>query len=187
MSYRLLAISGSLRKGSFNTSLIRAVTALAPEGMNVEIADISSIPIYNQDHESAFPAEAAALKEKIMAADGIVVATPEYNRAVPGVLKNVVDWTSRPYGHNAWDGKAVYVMGASGGPIAAALAQYNLKQTMLYLNAHVLGQPEFYCGMAAGKFDESGQLTDEKTKEFITQTALPAFARHMDMVRGAKA
>ncbi len=161
----ILAFVGSLRKGSFNKGLMRAVVAAAPAEMKVTTIDFSWLPMFNQDMEAQFPAEIAELKNKIKAADGIIIATPEYNRSVPGFLKNMIDWTSRPYGDNAWAGKPVVVTGA-GGQISTALAQYHLKQIMLYLDARVLGQPELYVS-ASGKFDESGNLTDEKTKEYI--------------------
>ena len=178
MSYHILALSGSLRKGSYNSALVRAFVALAPAGVTVNIVtadDIRAVPLYDQDVEAAeFPANVAALKARIRAADGILISTPEYNRSMPGVLKNFIDWTSRPYGDNAWKGKPVYVMSASVGSIAAALAQYALKQVMLYLDTKVLGQPEFYCGNAGEKFDAEGNLTDAKTKESIT-AAWPKF------------
>ncbi len=182
MSYTLLAISGSLRKDSYNTSLLRAFAEYAPEGVTVTFADIGVLPLFNQDDEAAFPEVATTLKEQILAADGILIATPEYNRGMPGVLKNALDWTSRPYGHNAWVNKPVYVMGASSGPIAAALAQYNVKQVLTYLNAFVMGQPEFYCGVAASKFDESGKLIDEGTREHVV-TGTQAFLTYIDRVR----
>ena len=181
-TYHILALSGSLRKGSYNTALVRAFQKLAPEGVTVEIADISTLPLFNQDEEANFPPAAAALKEKIEHADGIIVATPEYNRSIPGVLKNAIDWTSRPYGQGAWNGKAVYVIGASIGPIAAALAQADLKKTMLFMNAIVLGQPEFYLGVAGSKFDEAGNLIDEDTEKHIKK-AFEAFTAFIEKVR----
>lgn len=182
MSYNLLAISGSLRKDSYNTSLLRAFAEYAPEGVTVTFGDIGQLPLFNQDDEAGFPEAATKLKEQILAADGILIATPEYNRGMPGVLKNALDWTSRPYGHNAWVGKPVYVMGASSGPIAAALAQYNVKQVLTYLNAFVMGQPEFYCGVAGSKFDESGALIDEGTREHVV-SGMQAFLTYIDRVR----
>jgi chromate reductase len=168
---KLLALSGSLRAGSYNTALARAFAAQAPAGTTIELvdpADIGAFPLFNQDVEqSAFPANVAAMKDRIKAADGVVVVTPEYNRSIPGVLKNFIDWTSRPYGDSAWKGKHVLVAGATGGPIGTALAQYALKQVFAYLDARVVGQPEFYAGMAAQKFDGNGALTDEDTKKHI--------------------
>ncbi len=170
----ILALSGSLRKESFNSALLREFVKQAPEGVTIDVADIGALPLYNQDREANFPAEAAALKSKIKAADGILISTPEYNRSIPGVLKNAVDWTSRPYGDSAWDGKPVYIVGATGGQIGTAVGQYALKQSMLYLNTRVLGQPEFYLSFATDKFDEKGNLTDASTVEHV-EKALAAF------------
>lgn len=163
MTKTLYALSGSLREGSYNTSLLKTFMEHAPEGVTIELLDTRGVPLYNQDDEATMPEAVSSLKEKISSADGIIIATPEYNRSVPGVLKNVIDWTSRPYGQNSWKGIPVYVVGASTGPIAAALAQYELKKIMLYLDARVLGQPEFYLGNAPEKFDANGVLTDEST------------------------
>ena len=142
-NYKLLVISGSLRKDSLNTKLARAFIARAPEGVTMELADISTIPLYNGDEEAAhFPEVVVSLKDKIKESDGIVLITPEYNRSMPGVLKNVLDYTSRPYGDSAWTGKPVFVAGATGGPIGTALAQYDAKKVLLYVGAHPLPQPE---------------------------------------------
>ncbi len=186
MAYSLLAISGSLRKDSYNTALIRAWKKFAPEDVTVEIVDQEDIrvfPPYDGDVETAnYPSVATALKERIRKADGLLIATPEYNRSVPGVLKNLLDWTTRPYGDNPYSGKPVFVMGASSGPIGTALAQYDLKKILLYFNARVLGQPEFYCGVATEKFDETGNLTDEKTKEYIAH-GFTEFTAFIDTLR----
>jgi len=170
----ILAFSGSARKGSYNTAVINAFVKELPASVTAEVVDFSDIPLYNQDMEAAFPAEVTALKDKIKAADGIVLSTPEYNRSIPGYFKNMIDWTSRPYGDSAWKGKKVLIMGASGGNIAAALAQYDLKKVMLYLDAHVLGQPEVYIGGAGAKFatdaggwNVTGGLTDEDTRTHL--------------------
>lgn len=178
----LLAISGSHRAASFNTHLLNALVELAPEGTSIKLVDYSDIPLYNQDAEAAFPEVVTALKEKIRAADGIIIATPEYNRGVPGVLKNLVDWTSRPYGDSAWGGKPVYVLGATIAGTGTALAQYQLKQSLLYLNAYVLGQPETYVSDAHGKFDAEGTLTDQATKDHLA-AALATFTTFIDRVR----
>jgi chromate reductase len=171
MSYHLLAISGSLRKGSYNTALLHAWKKYAPEGVDIELLsadDIRALPPYDTDLEqSAYPESASKLKERIRAADALIISTPEYNRSVPGVLKNLLDWTTRPTGDVPYAEKPVYVMGASSGPIGTALAQYDLKKMLLYFNARPMGQPEFYCGTAKDKFDAEGNLTDEKTVEYI--------------------
>lgn len=164
----ILAISGSVRKDSYNTALLRALQPLAPEGMQIAIADIGSLPLFNQDVEaSEFPAVAQALKESIEKADGIIIATPEYNRSIPGVLKNAIDWASRPWGQNSFAGKPVLVMGVSVGKIGTAVAQSHLKQVMVYLDAKVIGQPELYLGPASELFDAEGNLTDESAKDLL--------------------
>lgn len=164
----ILAISGGLRKHSTNTGLLRAAAELTPaHDMEITIIDISALPMYNQDMEAQYPAEITTLKDRIRKTDGIIIATPEFNRGMPGALKNMFDWTSRPYGDNAWTKKHVAVVGVSSGNIGTALAQYNVKQVLLYLDALVMGQPEFYVGASGEKFDATGNLTDEKTKEHL--------------------
>jgi chromate reductase len=170
---KIVAFSGSLRKNSFNTSLLRAAQDLAGDDMVIDIVDISTFPLFNQDDEGTYPPQVQAVKDKVLAADGILFATPEYNRSVPGVLKNAIDWISRPYGTNPFAKKPVYVMSA-GGPLSGSLSNYHLKQVMLYLDASIIGQPEFFLN-ATGKFDENGTLTDENTKEHIKK-ALGALA-----------
>lgn len=170
----IIAISGSLRKESGNTHLVKALPALTPEGMTIEIADISQFPLFNQDVEiSDYPEAAQTLKDKIIAADGVFIATPEYNRSVPGVLKNAIDWLSRPYGKNAFAGKRVMTAGVTGGRIGTALAQSHLRQTMLFLNAEVIGQPELYIGSSAEVFAEDGSIKSEDTKALL-RSALEA-------------
>lgn len=165
----IIAISGSLRKGSFNTALLRNLQALAPEGMQITIQDISAIPLFNQDDEAAFPKEAQALKDAVEGADGIIIATPEYNRSIPGVLNNAIDWASRPWGKNSFTGKTVLTMGVSVGNIGTAVAQSHLRHILLYLNADLIGQPELYIGPAQAIFDAEGNLTDASTKEYLTK------------------
>lgn len=173
----IIALSGSLRKDSYNTALLRAMKSLAPAGMQIEIAEIGTLPLYNSDDEAAFPAVAQALKEKIEKADGLIIATPEYNRSISGVLKNAIDWASRPYGKNSFDRKPVLTMGVTVGKIGTAVAQSHLKQIMVYLDADVIGQPELYLGPANEMFDEEGNITNEKIKEMLTK-ALAVLAGH---------
>ncbi|MBU6388382.1 NAD(P)H-dependent oxidoreductase [Patescibacteria group bacterium] len=174
----IIALSGSLRKDSFNTKLLRALQALAPEGMQIDMADISHLPLYNQDDEAAFPPAAQALKDKVEAADGVIIATPEYNRSIPGVLKNAIDWASRPWGTNSFAGKPVLVAGVSVGKIGTAVAQSHLRQILSYLDMHIIGQPELYLGPAQNVFDAEGNITDESVKELLTKalTALSSRA-----------
>lgn len=165
----IVAISGSLRKDSFNTALVRAMQSLAPEGMQITIADIGGLPLYSQDAEAAFPASAQALKDAIGGADGVIIATPEYNRSIPGVLKNAIDWASRPWGKNSFAGKPVITAGVSVGKIGTAVAQSHLRQIMNYLDARVIGQPEIYLGPVQGIFDAEGNVVDESTKELLVK------------------
>ena len=166
---RILGIAGSLRKGSYNRRTLKAATKLAPEGATIEIFELDGIPGFNQDDEQNPPAIVAELKRKIREADAILFVTPEYNYSVPGVLKNAIDWASRPYGDSAWNGKPAAIMGASIGAIATARAQYHLRQMMVFLNMFPINQPEVMIGNASEKFDDQGNLTDEATGEFIRQ------------------
>ena len=166
---RILGIAGSLRKGSYNHGALRAAAELVPEGATIEIFDLDGIPGFNQDDEQNPPEKVAELKRKIREADAILFVTPEYNYSVPGVLKNAIDWASRPYGDSAWNGKPAAIMGASVGGIATARAQYHLRQMMVFLNMFPINQPEVMIGNAGEKFDEQGNLTDETTRGFIRQ------------------
>jgi chromate reductase len=165
----ILGIAGSLRKDSYNRAALRAAQQLAPEGTSVEIFEINDIPGFSQDDEQNPPAKVTELKAKIRAADAILFVTPEYNYSIPGVLKNAIDWASRPYGDSAWDGKPVALMGASIGVLGTARAQYHLRQMFVFLNMHAVNQPEVMIGNAAKRFDEQGNLTDETTKKLIGQ------------------
>jgi chromate reductase, NAD(P)H dehydrogenase (quinone) len=164
---RILGIAGSLRRESYNRSALRAAAQLAPEGATVDIFELDGIPGFNQDDEQNPPAKVADLKRRIRNADAILIVTPEYNYSVPGVLKNAIDWASRPYGESAWNGKPAAIMGASIGNIGTARAQYHLRQMMVFLNMFPLNEPEVMIGNAAERFDAEGNLTDEATKEYI--------------------
>lgn len=166
---RILGIAGSLRKESFNRGALRAAQELAPEGVEIEIFDLDGIPGFNQDQEREPPAIVAEFKKKIREADAILFSTPEYNYSIPGVLKNAIDWASRPYGDSAWDGKPAAIMGASGGNIATARAQYDLRKSMVFLNMFPINKPEVMIGGSGDKFDAEGNLTDETTRDFIRQ------------------
>jgi chromate reductase, NAD(P)H dehydrogenase (quinone) len=163
----ILGIAGSLRRQSYNRSALRAAQQLVPEGAALEIFELDGIPGFNQDEEQNPPAKIVELKKRVRAADAILFVTPEYNYSVPGVLKNAIDWASRPYGDSAWDGKPAAIMGASIGNIATARAQYHLRQMFVFLNIFPLNQPEVMIGNAAERFDENGNLTDETTKDYI--------------------
>lgn len=164
---RILGIAGSLRRESFNRWALRAATKLVPEGAEIEVFELDGIPGFNQDHEQDPPPKVVELKQKVRAADAILFVTPEYNYSIPGVLKNAIDWASRPYGDSAWDGKPAAVMGASIGSIATARAQYHLRQTFVFLNMHAVNRPEVMIGNCSGMFDAQGELTDETTKDHI--------------------
>ena len=166
---KILGIAGSLRKKSFNKSLIRAAAELRPDGMEIENFDLERIPPFNQDMEDRPPEIVKELKAKVRAADAILIATPEYNYSIPGVLKNAIDWASRPYGDNAFEGKPVAVMGASGGMLGSARAQYHLRQTFVFLNMHPINRPEVIVPFAADKIDDNGKVVDEKTREKIRE------------------
>lgn len=166
---RILGIAGSLRRDSYNRAALRAATELVPEGATIEVFELAGIPGFNQDEEQNPPAKVAELKRRIREADAILFVTPEYNYSVPGVLKNAIDWASRPYGDSAWNGKPAAVMGASIGTIGTARAQYHLRQMMVFLNMFPINQPEVMIGNAAERFDASGNLTDDATKDFIRQ------------------
>ncbi|MGH9470686.1 MAG: NADPH-dependent FMN reductase [Terriglobia bacterium] len=183
----ILGIAGSLRKGSYNRAALRSAQQLAPEDARIEIFDLDGIPGFNQDEEGRPPAKVAELKSRIRAADAILFVTPEYNYSVPGVLKNAIDWASRPYGDNAWDGKPVAVMGASVGSTGTARAQYHLRQSFVFLNMYPLNQPEVMIGNAAEKFDAQGNLTDEKTKQIMRRQleALVRWAHHHENAKQA--
>jgi chromate reductase len=178
---KVLAIAGSLRKKSYNRGLVRAAQQLAPAGVTVEEFEIGKLPPYNQDEESQPPAAVTDLKAAVRAADAILFVTPEYNYSIPGVLKNAIDWASRPYGDSAWEGKPVAIMGASGGAQGTSRAQYHLRQCFVFLNMYALNRPEVMVASAAQKFDEDGNLTDPKTKEYVTQllTALADWTKKL--------
>ena len=166
---KILGIAGSLRKGSFNNSALRAAAELAPDGVEIEIYDIDGFPGYNQDLDADPPAKVTEFKQKIREADAVLISSPEYNYSIPGVLKNAIDWASRPYGDSAWEGKPAAIMGASPGAIATARMQYHLRQTMVFLNMFPLNRPEVMIGHCADKFDSEGNLTDESTRAHISK------------------
>jgi chromate reductase len=163
----ILGIPGSLRKASFNRHALVAAEALLPAGATLEIFGLEGIPPYNQDLDQQPPARVTEMKAKVRAADAILFATPEYNYSIPGVLKNAIDWASRPYGDSAWVGKPVAVMGASVGTLGTARAQYHLRQSFVFLNMYPVNQPEVLIASAAQRFNERGELTDETSKELI--------------------
>lgn len=157
-------MAGSLRKNSYNRAALRIAQHLAPSNAIVEIIELDNIPLYNQDLDTQMPSPVLEFKEKIAAADAILFATPEYNHSISGVLKNAIDWASRPYGKSSWDSKPVAIMGASSGAVGTARAQEHLRQIFGTLNMHPLNRPELLIARSAEKFDKDGNLTDERTK-----------------------
>jgi chromate reductase len=166
---RVLGIAGSLRRESYNRAALRAATQLVPDGATIDIFELDGIPGFNQDEEQNPPVKVVDLKRRIREADAILIVTPEYNYSVPGLLKNAIDWASRPYGDSAWNGKPAAIMGASIGAIGTARAQYHLRQMFVFLNMYPINLPEVMIGNASERFDAKGNLTDDATKEFIRQ------------------
>ena len=164
---RILGFAGSLRKNSYNKSLLRAASRLVPPDAELDIFDLEGIPPFNQDNEKNTPDRVKEFKIKIKAADAILIATPEYNYSIPGVLKNAIDSASRPYGDNAFNGKPVAIMGASSGMIGTARAQYHLRQSCVFLNMHPINQPEVMVAFSADKFSADRELTDQTTIDLI--------------------
>jgi chromate reductase len=165
----ILGFAGSLRKGSYNKSLLRVALEMVPADAKLEIFDLEGIPPFNQDLENQPPEKVKEFKAKIRAADAILIATPEYNYSIPGVLKNAIDNASRPYGDNPFDGKPVAIMGASIGMLGTARAQYHLRQSLVFLNMYPLNQPEVMVPFAQEKIDQNGLVTDQKTREKIRE------------------
>jgi len=189
VTVKLLGISGSLRRASFNTALLEAARGLAPEGVSIEVASIREIQLYDEDVRSVgYPAPVQAFREAIAAADGVLFVTPEYNYSVPGVLKNAIDWASRPPSQ-PFAGKPIAIMGASGGMSGTMRAQYHLRQVMVGLDAHAVNKPEIFVRQAPSLLDESGKLTDEPTRKLVRElvAALAAAAREVKAAKAAKA
>lgn len=176
-----LGIAGSLRRGSYNRAALRAAQDLLPPDVTLRTFDIGSLPLYNQDHENAPSAAVVELKRAIRGADAIVFASPEYNYSIPGVLKNAIDWASRPYGDSAWAGKPVAILGASVGAFGAIRAQYHLRQAFVFLDMHPVNQPEVAIANAAKVFTADGSLEDPTTRQRIAELlrALADLARRL--------
>ena len=180
--HRIAIVVGSLRKDSINRKIARSICAFASARLDCEIVEIGDLPLYNQDHDSNPPESYLRLREKIAAADGILFCTPEYNRGVPGVLKNAIDAASRPYGQSAWDKKPAAIVTASPGAIGGFGANHQLRQACVFLNMPVMQQPEAYLGgVTDDKFDSDGCLKDGPLKALIVKLA-SAFADWVDLI-----
>jgi chromate reductase len=166
---RILGFVGSLRRKSFNKTLMRAAQELLPDDATLEVFDLAGIPPFNQDQENQPPTTVKTFKAKIKAADALLIATPEYNYSIPGVLKNAIDWASRPHADNAFEAKPVAVMSASIGRLGGARAQYHLRQSFVYLNMYPINRPEVMLPFAQENIDKDGNLTNEDTRHLIKQ------------------
>ena len=168
----VLGIAGSLRKGSYNHAALKATQNVLPAGVTLDLIELHGIPVFNQDHESNLPAAVVEFKRRILAADAILFATPEYNYSVAGPLKNAIDWASRPYGQSAWTGKPAAIMGASVGNLGTARAQYHLRQILVCQDMPVVNRPEVMITNAAQRFDADGKLTDTMAEQLIRDLVL---------------
>jgi chromate reductase len=182
MSHRIAVVVGSLRRGSWNRALAHAVISLAPADFSFEFVEIGELPLYSQDYDADFPEVAKRFKQSIEAADALLFVTPEYNRSIPGVLKNALDWGSRPWGHNSWSGKPGAVLGRRRAR-SAALAQQHLRNVLAYLDVKMLTQPEMFIKHDPSRIDDEGRIVSDDTRTF-----LQGFVdRYADWVRTLKA
>ena len=177
---KIAVLVGSLRKDSFNLKMANAMVTIAPATLSLEKIEIGTLPLYNQDLEDNPPKSWTDFRALLATYDGVLFVTPEYNRSVPGVLKNAIDVGSRPYGKSVWNGKPGGVISVSPGAIGAFGANHHLRQSLVFLNVPAMPQPEAYIGHAASLFDENGNLTNDSTKEFIANY-LRAFAAWVDL------
>jgi chromate reductase len=176
----IAVLVGSLRDDSLNKKLARNLEELAPEGVRFNYVDLN-LPLYNTELEADYPKEAQAAKDVVEAADGVLVVTPEYNRSIPGVLKNTIDWVSRPWGHNSFDRKPLGLTGATGGPVGTAVAQSDLRHIAGFLNMRLMGQPELYFNFATDKFDADGKVVADHKEQL--QNYITAFVEYVQSVK----
>jgi NAD(P)H-dependent FMN reductase len=167
MAYKIEIIVGSLRRDSFNKQLAHALTQLASSDFEFSFLDIGTLPLYNQDYDANYPDVAKQLKARVEASNGLLFVTPEYNRSMPGVLKNALDWGSRPWGTNSWKDKPAAVCGISLGATGTALAQQHLRNVLAYLDVPTLGQPEIFLKHTDSFFDGSGGIANEDSRKFL--------------------
>lgn len=177
--WNVAVLVGSLRKDSFNRKMANALIRMAPPSLDMQIVEIGNLPLYNQDEEANPPPASKAFKERIEKAQAVLFVTPEYNRSVPGVLKNAIDIASRPYGKSAWNAKPAGVVTVSPGAIGGFGANQHLRQSLVFLNMPALQQPEAYIGGAGDLFDAQGNVAKDSTKEFLNKF-LTAFAQWIE-------
>jgi len=183
--FKVAVIVGSLRKESFNRKLARALEKLNHPKLQLSFLKIDDIPLFNQDHENPLPETVDRMKKDIAASDAILFVTPEYNRSIPGVLKNIVDWGTRPYGKNVWAGKPTAIVGTSPSSVATAIAQSHLRSIMVTLNAIFLGQPEVYLIYKDELIDDTFNITVDSTKQFL-QKFLDGFSNGIEKYQSVK-
>jgi chromate reductase, NAD(P)H dehydrogenase (quinone) len=182
MEFKVAVLVGSLRKESLNRKMAKALISIAPRGLKMEIVEIGHLQMYNQDLDENPPREWAEFRKTIQSFDAVLFVTPEYNRSVPGVLKNAIDVGSRPYGKSSWQGKPAAVVSVSPGALGAFGANHHLRQSLVFLDMPVLQQPEAYIGHASQLFDEAGGLNNESSRTFMA-TFLAAFERMVRTLR----
>jgi chromate reductase, NAD(P)H dehydrogenase (quinone) len=182
---KVAVLVGSLRKESYNRKMARALTAVAPPSLELSFVEIGDLPHYNQDFEADPPSAVREFRQRIAAFDAVLFVTPEFNRSVPGALKNAIDVGSRPYGKSVWSGKPAAVISVSPGAIGGFGANHHLRQSLVFLDMPALQQPEAYIGGAAKLFDEQGTLTDESTRGFITKF-MQSFAEWIERIRAPR-
>lgn len=179
--YRIAVVIGSLRRESYNRQLANAMKKLGPQDFSFHDLSIDDLPLYNQDNDGHPPEQVKRLKDEVGSAQGIMFVTPEYNRSIPGVLKNAIDHASRPYGQNAWNAKPAGVLGASVGAAGTSMAQQHLRTILAYLDVPTLGQPEAFIHVTDGFFDASGAIANAGTKQFLQgwMDRYAAWVRHI--------
>lgn len=182
---KIAVLVGSLRKESYNRKMAKALIACAPASLDFELVEIGMLPLYNEDLDTNPPRVWTQFREHMKAFDGFLFVTPEYNRSVPGVLKNALDVGSRPYGKSVWDGKPGAIVSVSISALGAFGANHHLRQSLVFLNVPAMQQPEAYIGNAAQLFDEQGALSSDSTKEFVTKY-MQAFAAWVDAHTSSK-
>jgi chromate reductase len=179
---KIAVVVGSIRRDSINRKLAGALAELAKPRDRYAFSRIDDLPLFSQDLEPSPPAAVTRLKGEIEAADGVLIVTPEYNRSIPGVLKNAIDWASRPYGKNSFSGKPTAAIGTSMGAVGTAVAQQHLRSILAYLNVVLMGQPEGYIGFRQDLIDAQGAVADEGTRKFL-QGWVDAFSSWVERMR----